>query len=111
MEVHKTNQTSIKQKVDLSVLKQIVKDRAHPLDMVREAISNMGDPHVGAKICKISYFHDPKYGSSFRFEDDGCGMVFTGDESNPGGLDRFINFGYSKQAGLKAGKFSEKGLP
>ena len=97
-------------KINYSIIKQIIKDRKHPLDMVREAISNMGDQDVGAKNCDIEYYKDPTYGSSFIFRDDGCGMRYSGDENNPEGLDKFIHFGFSKTSGFKSGKLGEKGL-
>ena len=78
-------------KINYSIIKQIIKDRKHPLDMVREAISNMGDQDVGAKNCDIEYYKDTTYGSSFIFRDDGCGMRYSGDENNPEGLDKFAD--------------------
>lgn len=97
-------------KINYSIIKQIIKDKKHPLDMVREAISNMGDEDVGAKNCEIEYYMDPTYGSSFIFRDDGCGMRYSGDENNPERLDKFIHFGFSKTSGFESGKLGEKGL-
>jgi hypothetical protein len=65
---------------------------------------------VGAENISISYYIDPTYGASFIFEDDGCGMDYTGDLKNPGRLDRFINLGFSAIVGFKGDEFSWKGL-
>jgi len=47
MEVKQTQK--IKPKIhDLSAFKQVMESRSHPLDMVREAISNMIAPEVAA---------------------------------------------------------------
>lgn len=97
-------------KINYSIIKQIIKDRKHPLDMIREAISNAGDPDIDAKNVEIEYYKDPSYGVSFIFRDDGCGMTYSGDENNPQRLDKFIHFGFSKTSGFKSGKYGEKGL-
>lgn len=78
--------------------------------MIREQISNMCAREVGAKDVKISYYVDPVYGASFIFQDDGCGMDYTGDLEKPGRLDRFLNMGFSEIVGFKGDEFSWKGL-
>jgi hypothetical protein len=95
---------------DLSAFKQIMESRAHPLDMLRESLSNMMAPEVNASSVIIQHFSHQDYNSSFAFKDDGIGMTFTNDEKNPGRLDRFIGLAFSRAAGLKADYWGWKGL-
>lgn len=94
----------------LSAFKQVMESRSNPLDMVREAISNMMAPEVGASEITIQHYSHPEYNSSFIFKDDGVGMIYTGDIENPGRLDRFIGFAFSKAAGLVGDYWGWKGL-
>lgn len=93
-----------------SIIKQVMESRSHPLDMVREALSNMSTPEVKANEIIIQHYFDPDFGATFRFKDDGCGMDYTGNEKSPGRLDRFIGLGFSKAAGLRADLYGWKGL-
>lgn len=95
---------------DLSIFKQIMESRSHPLDMLREAISNMMAPEVQAENITIQHYSHPEFNSSFILKDDGVGMTFTGDKEKPGRLDRFIGLAFSKAAGLKADYWGWKGL-
>jgi len=95
---------------DLSTFKQIMESRSHPLDMLREAISNMMAPEVGASSISIQHYMHPDFNSSFILRDDGIGMTFTGDADNPGRLDRFIGLAFSKAAGLASDYWGWKGL-
>lgn len=95
---------------EISLVRQSIENRKHHLDMVREQISNMCAKEVAAKNISIYYYVDPEYGATFIFEDDGCGMNYTGDLKNPGRLDRFINLGFSEIVGFKGDEFSWKGL-
>jgi hypothetical protein len=106
------NQTQkIKPKIhDLSAFKQVMESRSHPLDMVREAISNMLAPEVAATEVIIQHYSHPEFNASFIFKDDGVGMTFTNNAENPGRLDRFIGLAFSKSAGLKADYWGWKGL-
>jgi hypothetical protein len=106
------NQTQkIKPKIhDLSAFKQVMESRSHPLDMVREAISNMMAPEVGASEITIQHYSHPEYNASFIFKDDGVGMTYTGDGERPGRLDRFIGLAFSKSAGLGGDYWGWKGL-
>lgn len=111
MNMKETTSQKIKPKIhDLSAFKQIMESRAHPLDMLREALSNMMAPEVNAENVQIQHFSHPEYNASFIFKDDGIGMSFTGDVNNPGRLDRFIGLAFSKAAGLKADYWGWKGL-
>lgn len=93
-----------------SIVKQIVENRKHPLDVVREAISNMAPPEVKASKIEIKFYMHPEYGATFIFRDDGCGMGYSEDENNPKRLNKFINLGFAGVAGFEADKFGWKGL-
>jgi hypothetical protein len=96
----------------VAILKQVVQNRSHPLDIVREAISNSCAKEVSASYFKVTIFYDGTYGWSFIFEDDGIGMNYTGEKEpeKQGRLDRFLNLAYSGVAGLKSDEFGFKGL-
>ncbi len=106
-----TESTKIRPKVhDLSAFKQIMESRSHPLDMLREALSNMMAPEVMATEIKIQHYGHPEHNASFILKDDGIGMTYTGDPDNPGRLDRFIGLAFSRAAGLTADYWGWKGL-
>lgn len=106
-----TQSTKIKPKVhDLSAFKQIMESRSHPLDMLREAISNMMAPEVIASEIRIQHYSHPEYNASFILKDDGIGMTYTDNPDNPGRLDRFIGLAFSRVAGLTADYWGWKGL-
>lgn len=103
--------TKIKPQVhDLSAFKQIMESRSHPLDMLREAISNMMAPEVKANEIKIQHYSHPEHNASFILKDDGIGMIYTGNPEKPGRLDRFIGLAFSRAAGLDADYWGWKGL-
>lgn len=94
----------------LSAFKQVMESRAHPLDMLREAVSNMMAPEVRATEVILQHYSHPEYNSSFIFKDNGVGMTFTGNPENPGRLDRFVGLAFSKAAGLGGDYWGWKGL-
>lgn len=98
--------------IGIAIVKQVVQNRSHPLDVIREALSNSCAREVGASYLKITIFYDGDYGWSFIFEDDGIGMNYTGEEEpeKQGRLDRFLNLAYSGVAGLRSDEFGFKGL-
>lgn len=98
--------------ISVGIIKQVVQNRAHPLDVIREAISNSCAKEVGATFFNITIFYDGTYGWSFIFEDDGIGMNYTGEKipEKQGRLDRFLNLAYSGVAGLRSDEFGFKGL-
>lgn len=98
--------------IGVGIIKQVVQNRAHPLDVIREAISNSCAKEVGASYFKITVFYDGTYGWSLIFEDNGIGMNYTGEKESEqqGRLDRFLNLAYSGVAGLKSDEFGFKGL-
>ena len=94
---------------ELSLMKQLIKERAHPLDLLRELISNAGAKEVGATEIKVKYTVDEE-GHIFEVIDNGCGMDFTDNKALPGRLDKFLGLGLSTIVGIKADEFSWKGL-
>lgn len=94
---------------ELSLMKQLIKERAHPLDLLRELISNSGAREVRASEIKIKYTIDDE-GHIFEVLDNGCGMDFTDNKLLPGRLDKFFGLGLSTIVGIKADEFSWKGL-
>jgi len=99
-------------KIGIGIIKQIIQNRGHPLDIIREALSNSCSREVGASYFKITIFYDGTYGWSFIFEDDGIGMNYTGekDAEKQGRLDKFLNLAYSGVAGIRSDEFGYKGL-
>ena len=96
-------------KHDAAIFKNLIKERQHPLDLVRELLSNAAAREVGATRIEVAYHHD---GSEHIFEvtDDGCGMDFSGDQYHAGRLGRFLGLGISAIVGKWADEFSWKGL-
>lgn len=94
---------------EVSIFKQLIKERKDPLDLVRELLSNAGATEVGASRIRISYTKD-REGHIFEIDDDGCGMDYTGNPQLPGRLDKFLGLGLSGIIGIKADEFSWKGL-
>lgn len=93
-----------------SIVKQVVKDRKRILDVVREALSNMAASEVDASEIRVKYYQDIDHGTTFIFEDDGCGMEYKDDLENPGRLDKFLHLGFSEVAGVDSDEFGYKGL-
>ncbi len=95
---------------EVALMKQLILERTHPLELLRELISNAGAKEVGASNIQITYYVHPKYGHAFEISDDGCGMNFTNNPQLPGRLDRFLGLGLSAIVGLQADEFAWKGL-
>jgi hypothetical protein len=94
---------------DIGLFKNLIKERAHPLDLLRELLSNAGAKEVGATKIEISYTKD-REGHVFEIFDDGCGMNYTESKEIPGRLDRFLGLGLSGISGRETDEFSWKGL-
>lgn len=94
---------------EISVMKQLIQERLHPLDLVRELISNAGAKEVGATQIRINYYMNQD-GHVFEVSDNGCGMDYSGDRKFPLRLDRFLGLGLSAIIGQKVDEFSWKGL-
>jgi hypothetical protein len=95
---------------EVALMKQLILERTHRLELLRELISNSGAREVGAENIHITYYVHPRYGHAFEVRDDGCGMNFTNNPQLPGRLDRFLGLGLSAVAGLDADEFAWKGL-
>jgi hypothetical protein len=94
---------------EVALMKLLVKERFHPLDLLRELISNSGAREVETKVIRIKYTVDEE-GHIFEVIDDGCGMDFTGNKEDPGRLDKFLGLGLSTIVGIRSDEFSWKGL-
>lgn len=94
---------------EVALMKQLIKERTHPLSLLRELISNSGAKEVGATEIKIKYTIDEE-GHIFEVIDNGCGMNYTGEKMLPGRIDRFLGLGLSSIIGIKSDEFSWKGL-
>jgi hypothetical protein len=94
---------------EIAIFKNLILERKHPLDLVRELLSNSGAREVGANRIEISYTTG-REGHIFEISDDGCGMNYTGRADIPGRLDRFLGLGMSAIVGQKSDEFSWKGL-
>lgn len=94
---------------EVAIFKNLIKERAHPLDLVRELLSNSAAEQVGATRIEISYTQD-KDGHIFEIADNGCGMIYTADTRVPGRLDKFLGLGLSGIVGIPSDEFSWKGL-
>ena len=94
---------------EVAIFKQLIKERAHPLDLVRELLSNAGAEQVGATTIEVSYTRD-KDGHVFEVEDDGCGMDYTEPPLSPERLNKFLGLGLSGIVGIASDEFSWKGL-
>src|ERR1035441_7546040 len=92
---------------ELALMKHLIKERVHPLDLLRELISNAGSKEVGATEIKVKYTLDDE-GHIFEVLDNGCGMDFTGNKDFPGRLDKFLGLGLSTVVGIKADEFSDR---
>lgn len=94
---------------EVSLMKQLIKERTHPLALLRELISNAGAREVGATEIRIKYTVDEE-GHIFEVIDNGCGMNYTGQKTMPGRLDKFLGLGLSTIVGMGSDEFSWKGL-
>lgn len=94
---------------EIAIFKNLIQERKHPLDLVRELLSNSGAKEVGTTRIDINYT-TAREGHIFEITDNGCGMNYTGRAEIPGRLDRFLGLGMSAIVGQKADEFSWKGL-
>ncbi len=96
-------------KHDVGIFKNLINERQHPLDLVRELLSNAAAKEVGATRIEVGYTRDQQ-GHVFEVSDNGCGMDFSDDANALGRLDRFLGLGLSGIIGQRADEFSWKGL-
>lgn len=50
---------------EVAIMKQLILEQTHSLDLIRELISNAGAREVGANKIKITYYIHPEYGHVF----------------------------------------------
>jgi hypothetical protein len=96
-------------KHDVGIFKNLINERQHPLDLVRELLSNAAAKEVGATRIEIGYTRDQQ-GHVFEVSDNGCGMDFSDNANSLGRLDRFLGLGLSSIVGQRSDEFSWKGL-
>src|SRR5450759_1810147 len=96
---------------EVSLLRQLIRERGQPLDLLRELVSNAAAREVGAANIQIRCYPHPEDVYVFEVEDDGIGMDYS---EGPGGqfsrLSRFLSLGLSAVVGEKSDEFAWKGL-
>lgn len=92
---------------DVSLMRQLVTEINHPLDLLRELISNSAAKQVKAKNIWIRCYPHSDDIYVFEVEDDGIGMNYTGYF---GRLDKFLSFGFTSVIGEENDEFGWKGL-
>jgi len=96
---------------EVSLMRQLIKERRHPLELLRELVSNAAAREVQAQNIWIRCYPHPEDIYVFEVEDDGIGMDYS---DGPGGdyarLNRFLALGLSAVVGAKSDEFSWKGL-
>lgn len=96
---------------EVSLMRQLIKERGHPLELLRELVSNAAAREVQARNIWIRCYPHPEDIYVFEVEDDGIGMDYS---EGPGGqvarLNRFLALGLSAVVGGTSDEFSWKGL-
>jgi hypothetical protein len=97
---------------EISLMRQIIRERVNPLDLLRELISNAAAREVQASNIWIRCYPHPEDIYVFEVEDDGIGMDYS-DSPQAGHfarLNRFLSLGISSIIGEKSDEFAWKGL-
>jgi hypothetical protein len=96
---------------EVGVMRALIEESRHPLDLLRELISNAASREVQAQNVWIRCYPHPEDIYVFEVQDDGIGMDYS---EGPGGLvarlNRFLALGLSAVVGAKSDEFSWKGL-
>jgi hypothetical protein len=97
---------------EVGLMRQLIKERSHRLDLLRELVSNAAAREVQARNIWIRCYPHPEDVYVFEVEDDGIGMDYS---DNPQAahfarLNRFLSLGLSAVVGAKSDEFSWKGL-
>ncbi|MEW6114290.1 MAG: ATP-binding protein [Thermodesulfobacteriota bacterium] len=96
---------------EVSLMRQLIKERHDPLELLRELVSNAAAREVQAQNIWIRCYPHPEDTCVFEVEDDGIGMDYS---EAAGGqyarLNRFLSLGLSAVVGAKSDEFSWKGL-
>jgi len=97
---------------EVSLMRQLIRERQNPLELLRELISNAAAREVNAKNVWIRCYPHPEDVYVFEVEDDGIGMDYfdTPPASYMARLNRFLALGISAVVGAKSDEFAWKGL-
>jgi hypothetical protein len=96
---------------EVSLMRQLIKERRHPLELLRELVSNAAAREVQAQNIWIRCYPHPEDIYVFEVEDDGIGMDYSdGPGSHFARLNRFLALGLSAVVGARSDEFSWKGL-
>jgi hypothetical protein len=97
---------------EVSLMRQLIKERSHPLDLLRELVSNAAAREVQARNIWIRCYPHPEEVYVFEVEDDGIGMDYSDNPQSAhfARLNRFLSLGLSAIVGAKSDEFSWKGL-
>jgi hypothetical protein len=97
---------------EVSLMRQLIRERSHALDLLRELVSNAAAREVKASNIWIRCYPHPEHVYVFEVEDDGIGMDYS---DNPQAaqfarLNKFLSLGLSAVVGAKSDEFGWKGL-
>src|SRR5438552_10268336 len=96
---------------EVSLMRQLIRERQNPLELLREMISNAAAREVEAKNIWIRCYPHPEDIYVFEVQDDGIGMDYSeGAGGEYARLNRFLALGLSAVVGAKSDEFSWKGL-
>jgi hypothetical protein len=96
---------------EVSLMRQLIKERHSPFELLRELVSNAAAREVQASNIWIRCYPHPEDIYVFEVEDDGIGMEYSdGPGSHYARLNRFLSLGLSAVVGEKSDEFSWKGL-
>lgn len=97
---------------EVSLMRQIIKERREPLDLLRELISNAAAREVDARNIWIRCYPHPEDNYVFEVEDDGIGMDYSEhpESGHFARLNKFLSLGLSSIVGEKSDEFAWKGL-
>ncbi|HAU36639.1 MAG TPA: hypothetical protein DCX07_02840 [Phycisphaerales bacterium] len=97
---------------EVSLMRQLIRERSTALDLLRELISNAAAREVQAENIWIRCYPHPEDVYVFEVEDDGIGMDYADKPPacHYARLYRFLSLGLSAVVGAKSDEFSWKGL-
>jgi hypothetical protein len=97
---------------EISLMRQIIRERVNALDLLRELIANAAAREVQASNIWVRCYPHPEDIYVFEVEDDGIGMDYS--ENPQAGyfarLNKFLSLGVSSIVGERSDEFSWKGL-
>jgi len=92
---------------EVSIMRQLITEISHPLDVLRELISNAAAKEVKAKNIWIRCYPHPEDIYVFEVEDDGIGMDYSENPTSGyfARLNKFLSLGLSAVVGEKSDEF------